>query len=426
MPTDALHTSRDQPRIEQVPIETLVESVGTPCYAYSYQILTENIEACLQKHTSVPHHVHYAVKANSNLAILKIMVERGMGFDIVSGGELARVLRVGASPDKIVYSGVGKTTAEIKAALEANILAFQVESPAELTRIEAIAEETQQVARISIRVNPDISVSGHEYLSTGSYLDKFGIDWPTAHQMYQHIHHSAYLSALGISCHIGSQILELTPLVASAEILKGHIQQLRKEGITLSHVNVGGGLGIAYTPDESPPSLAEYLDTMVGVFQDTDLELHLEPGRAIVGPAGFLLTTVEYLKQTPDKAFAIVDASMAECLRPSLYNAFHQIIGPHPVNEDTPVYDVVGPVCESGDFLGRDRPLVIQAGDTLVVKDVGAYGMSMASNYNSRPFPPEVLVHGEHFSLIRERQTVEDILAAEQWALSALEEAATP
>lgn len=399
---------------ENVPVAQIAETYGTPCYVYSRATLERHWEAFDEAAGEHPHLVCYAVKANSNLAILSLLAKLGSGFDIVSGGELARVLKAGGDPAKVVFSGVGKTPEEIEYALEAGVGCFNVESEPELARIAQVAERLGKVANISLRVNPDVDAGTHPYISTGLKENKFGIDIEKAPEVYQQAQGYAALNVVGVDCHIGSQLTEIAPFLDALERVLALIDTLAEQGITIQHLDVGGGLGVTYD-DETPPHPSEYAAALKERLADRpDLKLIFEPGRAIAANAGLLLTKVEFLKPTEAKNFAIVDAAMNDLIRPSLYSAYQKIQETdRSLEREKADYDVVGPVCETGDFLGKNRELGIEAGDLLAVRSAGAYGFCMASNYNSRPRPAEVLVDGNEALEIRRRETVEDLWKGE-------------
>ena len=398
---------------EDVPLEQIAAEFGTPCYVYSRATLERHWHAFDRAFTGQPHLVCYAVKANSNLAVLNVLARLGSGFDIVSLGELERVLAAGGDPGKIVFSGVGKREDEMRRALEVGIRCFNVEVPDELDRLNRLAGEMGRKARISLRVNPDVDAQTHPYISTGLRENKFGIGVDEALAEYRRAAAMPNLDISGIDCHIGSQLTSLEPFVDALDRLLVMIETLRTEGIVIRHLDIGGGLGIRYS-QENPPEPAAYAEVLSRRLAGLQLEILLEPGRAIVGNAGVLLTRVEYLKSNGVKHFAIVDAAMNDLIRPSLYQAWQGIL---PVHSDssapTRCYDVVGPVCETGDFLGKDRDLSIQAGDLLAVRSAGAYGFCMSSNYNSRPRVAEVLVDGDRVHLARRRETVADLFQHE-------------
>ncbi len=393
---------------ESLAVSELAESFGTPLYVYSKATIERHWHAFNDAAGNFPHLVCYAVKANSNLAILQLLARLGSGFDIVSGGELARVLQAGGDPRKIVFSGVGKTVQEIEFALEVGIKCFNVESEAELLRIQQVASNLGLIAPVSVRVNPDIDAGTHPYISTGLKENKFGIDFRDAPDVYRRAAAMSHIAIKGVDCHIGSQLTDIEPFKAALTRLLALIDSLADEGIVIEHLDVGGGLGVTYD-DEVPPAPDSYVAELVAMIGERSLSLIFEPGRAIMANAGILVTRVEYLKQTPHKQFAIVDAAMNDLLRPSLYQAWQKIIPVEQKNGESINYDIVGPVCETGDFLGKNRELVIEQGDLLVVRSAGAYGFTMASNYNSRCLPAEVLVDENEAFLIGKRQTTEDL-----------------
>ncbi|HJV96380.1 MAG TPA: diaminopimelate decarboxylase [Albitalea sp.] len=403
---------------EDVSLDEIARQVGTPCYVYSRAYIEERFRAFDAALAGREHLVCYAVKANSNLAVLNVLARRGSGFDIVSGGELERVLAAGGDPAKVVFSGVGKTREEMHLALAAGIYCFNVESEAELEVLNELAAELGRRAPVALRVNPDVDPATHPYIATGLKQSKFGIDIGRAEQVYRHAQALPHLRVHGIACHIGSQLTELTPVVEALERVVDLAEQLAEQGIELEHLDLGGGLGIRYN-EEQPPSPDEYVRAVLNHLKAKSprvqrLRLVFEPGRAIVGNAGVLLTRVLYLKLGAERNFAVVDAAMNDLLRPALYDAWHDIT---PVQVDQPrerrVYDVVGPVCESGDFLGLARELGIDAGDVLAVVSAGAYGAVMSSNYNTRSRAPEVMVDGDRYHVVRRRETVAELMASE-------------
>ena len=391
-----------------------LQQIGSPTYVYSRATIERHWRAFDDAFSALPHCVCYAVKANSNLAVLNVLARLGSGFDIVSGGELARVLAAGGRADKVVFSGVGKTKAEISEALQKKIRCFNVESLPELDRINEVAAELGMTAPISIRVNPDVDAQTHPYISTGLKENKFGIAIEEAEGVYRHAQQMSNIDITGVDCHIGSQLTSVEPFVDALKRVLALIDRLAILGINLHHLDIGGGLGITYK-DEVPPTPAEYAAALTGLLEGRQIEVLMEPGRAIVGNAGVLLTKVEYLKPTEDRHFAIVDAAMNDLLRPALYQSWQEIV---PVKTDTTEsvqqYDIVGPVCETGDFLGKDRALAIKAGDLLAIKSAGAYGFTMSSNYNSRPRAAEVMVDGDAVHCIRERESIASLYAGEQ------------
>lgn len=400
--------------IEDVALSELAKQYGTPLYVYSRAEFEQRWQTFDQAFGEQPHLVCYAVKTNSNLAILDLLARLGSGFDIVSGGELERVLRAGGDPSKVVFSGVAKKSDEIQRALEVGIRCFNIESHAELDRIQAVAQRCDIVAPISIRVNPDVDAKTHPYISTGLKDNKFGVDIETAPKLYADAQACSHIQIIGIDCHIGSQLTELSPFVDALERVMKLKQQLANQGIEIHHLDLGGGLGIQYT-DETPPDIQNYIQALVNQLNDPEIKIIIEPGRAIAGNAGVLLTEVEYLKPTAHKQFAIIDAAMNDLIRPALYQS-HQAILPVTPREDGQQanWDLVGPVCETGDFLGKDRSLNLKAGDILAVMSSGAYGFTMSSNYNSRPRAAEILVDGDQAYEIRPRETFDDLMATEK------------
>ncbi len=403
-----------QLHVEEAPVTEIAACYGTPAYIYSRAALEQNWRAFDRAFGGYPHLICYAVKANSNLAVLNVLARLGSGFDVVSLGELERVLKAGGEANKIVFSGVGKQEAELRRALEVGIRCFNVEVPQELDRLNRIAGELGCQAPVSLRVNPDVDAKTHPYIATGLKENKFGIDLETAFNEYLRAAELPHLKITGLACHIGSQLTEIAPFLDALERVLNLVERLEQADIPLAHLDLGGGLGIVYR-DEVPPQPAEYVAALVNKLGERRYELCLEPGRAIAGNAGILVTRVEYLKHTPAKAFAIVDAAMNDLLRPALYQAWHEILPVYPrANVPQRVYDVVGPVCETGDFLGRQRCLRLAVGDLLAVCSAGAYGFTMSSNYNSRPRPPEILVDGSRVHLVRRRETLEDLWRGEQ------------
>ena len=399
---------------EDVSLQNIAQTHGTPCYVYSRATIERHWLAFDKAAGAHPHLVCYAVKANSNLGVLSVLAKLGSGFDIVSGGELLRVLAAGGDPTKVVFSGVGKTPEEIALGLQHNIKCFNVESPAELERISQVAVAENKIAPISIRVNPDVDAKTHPYISTGLKANKFGIEREQAVDVYRHAASLPNLVIKGIDCHIGSQLTEIAPFVDALDKLLLLIDELAANDITLSHLDVGGGLGVTYK-DETPPHPDEYTQAITQRMSGReDLQLIFEPGRAIMANAGVLLTKVEFLKQGAEKNFAIVDAAMYDLIRPALYSAWQNII-PLDISltRDSAVYDVVGPICETGDFIGKDRELAIEAGDYLAVRSAGAYGFVMASNYNSRCKAAEIMVDSDKVIVVREREKLEDLWRGE-------------
>jgi diaminopimelate decarboxylase len=410
---NTLHRLDGRLHIEGVSLDTLAERYGTPLYVYSRQALESACQSYSQAFAGTPHLICYAVKANSSLAILNLFARLGAGFDIVSGGELARVLAAGGTPGKVVFSGVGKTADEMRAALKAGILCFNVESVSELHRLNRVAGDMGEVAPVSFRVNPDVDPKTHPYISTGLKENKFGVPIADAPALYHLAAGLPNLKVTGIDCHIGSQLTDLSPLADAADRVLALVDTLAHEGIALHHIDLGGGIGIRYR-DENPPDLAAYGRVLAERFSGRREKLLLEPGRSLVGNAGLLLTRVEYLKPGEDKNFAIVDAAMNDLMRPALYEAYHEIVAVDQRKAPMQRYDIVGPICETGDFLGFARDLAIEEGDLLALLSAGAYGMSMASNYNSRPRAAEILVDKNEIHLIRERETQDGMMAGER------------
>ena len=398
---------------ESVSLIDIAERFGTPCWVYSRRALETAFDEFQQELTGLDSLICYAVKANSNLAVLDVFARRGAGFDIVSAGELKRVLAAGADPRKIVFSGVGKTAAEMELALGIGIFCFNVESATELERLDAVAARAGKKAPISLRVNPDVDAKTHPYISTGLKENKFGVACADARALYRHAATLANLEITGIDCHIGSQLLHAAPFEEALDKLLLLIDQLTADGIVLHHIDLGGGLGIRYR-DEEAPTVKAYLQPMLEKLKERQLQVLLEPGRRLVGNAGLLLTRVEYLKPGEIKNFAIVDAAMNDLARPALYGSWHDIVPVAARNETARSWDIVGPVCESGDFLGHGRQLALAAGDLLAILSAGAYGMVMSSNYNTRPRAAEVMVDGAAAHLVRRRETVEELYALEQ------------
>lgn len=390
---------------EQVSLETIASRHGTPTYVYSHQTIQNAFLSYQQALEGRAHLICYAVKANSNLAVLNMLAQLGSGFDVVSLGELERVIAAGGDPAKIVFSGVGKTAPEMRRGLELGIKCFNIESEAELHVLAGIAGDAGAIAPISIRVNPDVDAGTHPYISTGLRENKFGVDVDTARRLYRQADAMNSLEPVGIDCHIGSQIVDIQPFIASLDCLLRLIDELKEDGITLHHLDIGGGLGVPY--ETEAPSVKEYVAALAERLTDRDLELLLEPGRSIVAMAGALLTRVEYLKPNDIRQFAIVDAAMNDLLRPSLYGAWQDIEAVRPRKGEAQTWDIVGPVCETGDFLGKDRVLCLSQGDLLAVMGAGAYGFSMASNYNSRTRPAEILVIGDRAHVIGQRETLD-------------------
>ncbi|GKX61076.1 diaminopimelate decarboxylase [Leminorella grimontii] len=400
---------------EDVSVASLAERFGTPLYVYSRATIERHWRAFDDALAGHPHLICYAIKANSNLAFLNLLARMGSGFDIVSQGELERVLAAGGSPDKVVFSGVAKSVVEIRRALEVGIRCFNVESVPELHRINQVAGGMGVKAPISLRINPDVDAKTHPYISTGLKENKFGISYQTAREVYRLANSMANIEIRGVDCHIGSQLTELSPFLDAADRLLLLLDQLEEDGIHIHHLDLGGGLGVRYD-DETPPEPKEYASALLAKLKGREnLELCFEPGRAIAANAGIMVTTVEYLKTQDDHHFAIVDAGMNDLIRPALYEAWMKIIPAleHPQGHRQS-YDVVGPVCETGDFLGKKRDLTLNEGDLLVVRSAGAYGFTMSSNYNTRCRPAEVMVDGSQAHLVRERERFEDLWRGER------------
>lgn len=397
---------------EEVPLARIAADCGTPCYVYSRAALTASWREFDAAFAPREHLLCYAVKANPNLAVLDVFARLGSGFDIVSGGELARVIAAGGDPRKVVFSGVGKTAAEMREALRANILCFNVESAAELELLNRVAGELGTVAPVSLRVNPDVDAKTHPYIATGLKENKFGVAYTDAVALYRRAHALPHLRIDGVDCHIGSQLTEIAPFIAALERVLALVDALAKDGITIAHIDLGGGLGIRYQ-SETPPAITEYAHALMQALHNRPQKLLFEPGRLLTGNAGVLLTEVLYLKPGQDRSFAIVDAAMNDLMRPALYDAWHDVLPLRQSAATTRQYDVVGPVCESGDFLARNRQLAVNAGDFLAIASAGAYGMSMSSNYNTRPRAAEVMVDGDRFHIVRDRETIAMLIANE-------------
>ena len=414
---DFFQYKNEQLYVEDLPVKQLAEEFGTPLYIYSRATLERHwhaFDSALGEH---PHLICYAVKANSNIGILNVMAKLGSGFDIVSQGELERVLAAGGEASKVVFSGVAKSRAEIMRALEVGIRCFNVESIAELHHINQIAGEMGKVAPISLRVNPDVDAHTHPYISTGLKENKFGVSVDEAREVYKLAATLPHVKITGMDCHIGSQLTELQPFLDAADRLIRLIEQLKEDGITLKHLDLGGGLGVTYT-DETPPHPSDYATALLNKLKDyEDLEIILEPGRAIAANAGILVAKVQYLKSNESRNFAITDTGMNDMIRPALYEAYMNIIEiDRTLGREKAIYDVVGPVCETSDFLGKQRELAIAEGDYIAQRSAGAYGASMSSNYNSRPRTAEVLVDGNKAHLIRRRENLSELWALESIA----------
>lgn len=397
---------------ESVPLPQIAETYGTPCYVYSRAALEASLDEFLAELKDTNALVCYAVKANSNLAVLNVFARKGAGFDIVSGGELKRVLAAGADPKKVVFSGVGKTAEEMAFALKSGIFCFNVESAPELDRLNEVAGSLGLKAPVSLRVNPNVDAKTHPYISTGLKENKFGVAYEEALSIYKKAAALPNLNVTGIDCHIGSQLLDPSPFAEALDKVLILIDELKATGIHLHHIDLGGGLGICYQ-DEAAPTVKSYLQPLLQKLAGRGLQIVLEPGRRLVGNAGALITKVEYLKPGEVKNFAIVDAAMNDLARPALYDAWHDIVAITPRAQAPQSWEIVGPICESGDFLGHSRPLAVEPGDLLAVMSAGAYGMAMSSNYNTRPRVAEVMVDGDQVHLIRRRETIEELWALE-------------
>lgn len=404
---------------EDIPLSDLAKEFGTPLYVYSKKALVEAYQAydhaCFDANGKRRARIHYAMKANSNLAVIECFKNLGAGFDLVSGGELARAIAIGADPKSLVFAGVGKSADEIAQALELGVKCINVESIAELEQINRVATAMDLRAPISLRVNPDVDAQTHPYISTGLKGNKFGIAYHEVLKTYREASLLSQIDVVGIDCHIGSQITSTAPYLDAVDKVLDLVAQLKKEGIVIHHLDLGGGLGISYS-DETPPDITEFTNTLLNHVAERGfghLDVVLEPGRSLVGNAGVLLTRIEYLKPGAEKNFCIVDAAMTELMRPALYEAYHGIVPVETKSCTNKVYDVVGPVCESGDWLGRDRNLAVEEGDVLAILSAGAYGFVMASNYNTRPKPAEIMVDGKQAYIIRRREKVSDLFASE-------------
>ena len=407
------HYQQNQLFCEHVALNQIAEQFGTPSYIYSRAAFTRHFLEYQQALGDHPGMICYAVKANSNIAVLNVLAKLGAGFDIVSLGELERVLKAGGDPKRIVFSGVGKTAAEMRRALEVGVYCFNVESSPELTRLNDVAKSMGLIAPVSLRVNPDVDAQTHPYISTGLKENKFGVDIEEAINVYEQAASLSNLHIKGVDCHIGSQLITIDPFLDALDRVLRLIDRLADLGINIEHLDLGGGLGVTYD-DEEPPAIKDYLEEIIVRIGGRALSLALEPGRSIAANGGVLLTTVEYLKPTRHKNFAIIDAGMNDNIRPSLYQAWQRAL---PLNETASVeplmWDLVGPVCETGDFLAKDRQLALEAGDRIAIMSAGAYGFSMSSNYNSRPRPIEIMVDGDQIHVIRERETIDDLLRGE-------------
>ena len=399
--------------VESVPLKQIADEFGTPCYVYSRSALTKAYQEFDTSFANRDHLICYAVKANSNIAILNLFAQLGSGFDIVSGGELQRVIKAGGDPGKTVFSGVGKNANEMRMALDANILCFNVESEAELVTLNQIAKDMGKIAPVSLRVNPDVDAKTHPYISTGLKENKFGVPASEAERIYRSAHLYAHVRFTGLDCHIGSQLTALEPFMQTSSKMLNLLDTLQSQGLEIKHLDLGGGLGIRYA-NETPPSIKDYVSMLCASTHQIKQRLLIEPGRSLVGNSGILLTRIEYLKHTAARNFAIVDAAMNDLMRPALYDAYHEILPVRKNNGEINSYQIVGPVCETGDFLGHDRKLGLIGGDLLAIMSAGAYGMSMSSNYNTRPRAAEVMVDKDSIHIIRQRETIDQLIAGEK------------
>lgn len=417
MATRGFEHKSGQLHCEDVCLAEIAQRVGTPCYVYSGRSIVENYEAYSRADGKTPHTVHYSLKANSSLGLLSLLARRGAGFDIVSGGELFRVLQAGGDPARTVFSGVGKTSDEIDYALGAGIAMFCCESEAELELLNQRAAKRQVRASTAVRVNPDVSAETHPYIATGLRQHKFGVPIGEAEELYARASRLDHLSLDGVSCHIGSQILDIRAFVEALHKVVELVETLRRRGIPIRHLDLGGGLGVGYRAEDSSPAIGDYMTALFEEIEGRNLHLHVEPGRSIVAQAGVLLTTALYRKRSAAKEFVIVDAAMNDLIRPALYESYHEIIPVRPAERPLVTADIVGPVCESGDFFARDRRIsLVEPGELLAVCTVGAYGFVLSSNYNSRPRAAEVLVEGAGFTVIRDRETYADLIRGERTA----------
>lgn len=399
---------------ESVALADIAKVAGTPCYVYSTKAILNAYRAYDQAFAGLPHTICYAVKANSTLAVLAMLAREGSGFDIVSGGELYRVMEAGGDPGKVVFSGVGKSAREVEYALNSGIHTFNCESESELALINSLAARLGKQAQFSLRVNPDVDAQTHPYIATGLRDHKFGVDFEWAEGVYERTREYTNLVACGVSCHIGSQLLDTAPLREAAEKVLALATRLRQRGFPIGHVDFGGGLGVAYKPTDQAPAIGEFIGQMRDRIIESGFQIMIEPGRSIVGPGGVLLTRVLYRKQSPKKEFIVVDAAMNDLIRPSLYQAHHDILPLRQNSLPTVTADVVGPICETGDFLARNREIAnALPGDYLAVMTAGAYGFVLSSNYNSRPRVPEVLVDGDRWRIVRERESLADLVRGE-------------
>ena len=409
-----IHRHKGTLYLDQANLHEIAEHYGTPCYVYSRQGIRQRWQAFDSAFEQQPHLVCYAVKTNSNLAVLQTLAQAGAGFDIVSGGELARVLKAGGDASKVVFSGVGKSEAEMRFALQSGIKCFNIESEAELYRLESVAKAMNVIAPISIRVNPDVDPKTHAYISTGLKENKFGVSFAQALGLYRYAAAAAHLSVQGIDCHIGSQLLDLAPLQEAAKRVVAFQQQLLAEDIVLHHIDMGGGLGIDYQDSDQAPMPSAYVQALLAAINQPNIEVLVEPGRAIVGNNGVLLSKVELLKENEGKSFMVIDAAMNDLIRPALYDAWQAIVDVRDNAQPAQSVDVVGPVCETGDFLGKSRQLTSQPNDYIAVLSAGAYGFVMSSNYNTRPRAAETMVDGEQHQCVRARETLEDLMRGER------------
>ena len=399
---------------DDVPLTHLVEKIGTPCYVYSENAIVTNYRAYDTAPRGIDHEIHYSVKANSSLGVLSLLAHEGAGFDIVSGGELFRVIRAGGDPAKVVFSGVGKTRAEIEYALKCGVELFNCESETEANILAAASQKLGKHPRAGFRVNPNINADTHPYIATGMQEHKFGIPVEEAEHIYRNLASNNYLTLAGISCHIGSQIFDSQPFLEALDSIMALTERLRQAGIPISYLDLGGGLAVAYRGEEATPSIKRHLEQIADQLLGKNLRLMLEPGRSIVGPAGVLLTRVLYRKRSGKKEFVIVDAGMNDLIRPSLYDSHHEVVPLIRTERPKIIADIVGPVCETGDFLAHGRKIVDpKPGEVLAICTAGAYGFVLASNYNARPRPAEVLVRGSNFKLIRERENYNDLIRGE-------------
>lgn len=414
MNTSLFHKQNKNFFIEEVNINKVIEKYGSPTYVYSKAMIVNSFLEFTKSLRQLDHLICFAVKANSNITILSLLAKHGAGFDIVSGGELKRVLHAKGDPKKIVFSGIGKTMEEIQLALTANILCFNIESEAELFRIQEVAKKLNRKAPISIRVNPNVDAKTHPYISTGLKDNKFGVEEEKAIELYKIASKLSHIEISGIDCHIGSQITEIEPFIDSLKKLLGIVEHLESIQIKINHLDIGGGIGITYQ-NENPPSFDEYSKAITNIFGQRKMKVIFEPGRSIIGKAGALITKVEFLKEGAAKNFAIVDAAMNDLMRPALYDAYHDIINLTEINDNpSKVFDIVGPVCETADFLGKERHMAINPNDYLAILDVGAYGMTMSSNYNSRPRAAEILIDQSDFFEIKSRETFAQMIHGEE------------